>query len=211
MQDVNVLLSVVICSIPERIHSLSVMLTELQRQISNHPVQILVLTDNKHMTIGKKRQLLNVMAFGKYIVHIDDDDRIEPDFIHELMNIINMGKEVDVICFHVNVNIDNEPTKLCIYHKDCVYQNCLQVYFRTPNPRCCFLRYLAVMIPFKNISFAEDDDWAYRMKHHIKQQVSINKILYHYDYVSKDESWYGGGIQPDRTLIPRILYHPSSL
>lgn len=205
----RILLSIVLCSIPERIQTLSVMLKELQRQIGDDPVQLLVLTDNKQMTIGRKRQFLNVMALGKYIVHIDDDDRIEPNLVEELMNIINMGKEVDVICYLVTVNIDQQPSKLCVYHKDFVYQNSLQVCYRHPNPRCCFLRYLALMIPFKDISFAEDDDWAHQMRHYIKRQVSIHKILYHYDYVSKDESWYGGGIPPPRLCIPFIRYNLS--
>jgi len=49
----------------------------------------------------------------------------------------------------------------------------------------CVKRELALQVPFKEINFGEDADYAKRLKPLLKSEHSIHKVLYHYDYNSK--------------------------
>jgi glycosyltransferase involved in cell wall biosynthesis len=85
----DILLSCLIPTIPERRTTfLPRFLTELERQTAGLPVEILTFYDNQQRSVGEKRNTLLREAKGKYIVYLDDDDEIAPDFIAEIMEVI---------------------------------------------------------------------------------------------------------------------------
>jgi hypothetical protein len=92
------LLSILIPSIPSRIDDAKKIIDRLTAFFPED-VEILMLLDNKKMSIGMKRELLKNMSKGKYFMFVDDDD-----------NIINLDvfwrefqkgaeRDVDVITF----------------------------------------------------------------------------------------------------------------
>lgn len=183
------LLTLAICSVPERIGFLSRLFARLVPQTKNKPVEILVITDNRSMTIGEKRQHLQELAKGKYICHVDDDDTVSEDFVDSLLEKIKENK-YDCINFICNVSINGGPQKPCYYSKDFAYENFPDKYHRKPNPRCCYRRAVALKHPFKDMEFGEDDEWAKRASNDVKTECNIDKVLYYYEYIQKSPNWY---------------------
>lgn len=185
----SVLLSILICSVPERLLKLQELLNQLNSQTKDKPVEILCIMDNRYMTIGKKRQKLNELSQGKYIIHVDDDDRVSNDFVDALLEKIR-NDDYDCINFTCMVSLDKKPPIPCYYSKDFSYQNFPHHFLRKPNSRCCYKREIALRHPFQDVPFAEDDEWGERASKDIKNEILIPKILYYYDFISKPNSWY---------------------
>jgi glycosyltransferase involved in cell wall biosynthesis len=75
-------------------------------------IEILMLTDNKKMMLGQKRNVMVDMAQGKYVQFIDDDDRIEPDMFRSVLDAIEIDP-ADVITFLVSVILNGGEPKIC--------------------------------------------------------------------------------------------------
>ena len=147
-------------------------------------VEILVFIDNKERMLGSKRNNLIDIAQGEYIAFIDDDDRIEHDYIESLLIGIETGS--DVITFQASVSLNGEPAKICHYsNKYNRDYNETNTYHRLPNHICCVKKEIALKAPFLNIKNGEDSAYSKQLKPHLKTQYEINKVLYHYDYNEK--------------------------
>ena len=86
MSETNLLLlSILIPSLPERIHLLSSVLSDLHEQSKGKPVEVLVLTDNRHRTTGQKRNQLIGLAQGRFISFVDDDDSVAADYVDQIL------------------------------------------------------------------------------------------------------------------------------
>lgn len=189
-QEGDILLSVLIPSLPERMKFLCAMYDQLIPQTTNKPVEILVLTDNRTMSIGQKRQRLNEMAKGKYVVHVDDDDTISEDYVDCLLEKIRMDR-FDVINYICMVHLDDgEKPKPCYYSKDFMYANLPKYNLRKPNSRCCFKREVALRQSYNDFPYGEDDDWGERMASEIQRECIIDKVLYEYRWVEKQSDWF---------------------
>lgn len=147
-------------------------------------VEILFLIDNKKMTLGTKRNSMIDIAQGTWVSHIDSDDRIDGDYILELLKATETG--ADIICFDVSVTLNGEPAKICHYSKDYHSDfNTDKEYFRLPNHIMCVKRELALKVDFKPIIYGEDAAYSKELKPLLKSEYQINKILYHYDFNSE--------------------------
>lgn len=148
------------------------------------PIEICVRKDDKQITVGEKRNKLLEMSNGLYVAYADDDDRVSDDYIEQLLEGIKSG--ADIITFDVSVSIDGATPKPCYYS---MYfdgdKNEPDAYYRLPNHLMCVKREIALQVPFKEINFGEDADYAKRLKPLLKSEHSIHKVLYHYDYNSK--------------------------
>ncbi len=154
-------------------------------KFTSKDVEIIICTDNKQMSVGEKRNLLVRQSIGKYLSCIDDDDKIESIYKRELIEAINISL-ADVITFVVSVSLDSAPPKLCFYSKDYVKDyNDSNSYYRLPNHLMCVKRKLAIQVPFKEVNFGEDTDYAERLKPLLQSEYNIVKVLYHYVFNSK--------------------------
>jgi hypothetical protein len=183
------LLSIVICSVPERVGFLSRLFGRLGLQIKGKPVELLVLTDNRSMSIGEKRQYLLELAKGKYICHVDDDDLVSDDYVDSLLEKIKEDK-YDCITFTCMVSINGGKAKPCYYSKDFIYSNFPDKYLRNPNHLSCYKREIALKHKFTNLEYGEDDEWGKRASKDIKTECVLDKVLYHYEYLQKSPNWY---------------------
>ena len=183
------LLTVAICSIPERLGHLQTMLQHLETQAKDKPVEILSIVDNRSMSIGRKRQYLNEIAHGKYVVHVDDDDEIAHDFVDSLLEPIREGN-YDCVNYIVMVYINDDPPKPCLYSKDFKYETLPDRILRPPNSRCCYRREIALRHRYSDFPYAEDDDWGMRASKDIRTEFNINKVLYNYRFVEKGREWF---------------------
>lgn len=144
-------------------------------------VEVLILNDNKRQMLGRKRNVMVDMAQGKYITFVDDDDRIEPDYIKTLLDAIESN--ADVITFLVSVSLNGEPPKICRYSKDFHGDhNTEDGYFRLPNHICCVKRELAARIDYPSVPYGEDSGYSKLLQPLLETEYAIDRVLYHYDY-----------------------------
>lgn len=159
--------------------------TQYDKLEDKEQVEILVLSDTKTIMLGEKRNIMVDLAQGEYVVHVDDDDRLHPEYIQTLLNAIN-ETDVDVITFLAEVTINGKNKKICdysVYHgKD---YNMHNEYRRLPNHICCVRKSVADKVSFPNIMYGEDKLYAELLKNHIETEHQIKEVLYFYDYNEK--------------------------
>lgn len=181
-------LSVLICSTHTRWQTFG---QTIQQQIwpqyealnaeAQDQIEILILTDNKKTGLGEKRNIMVDAAQGQYVVFVDDDDRIEPDYLKTLLDATQTG--ADVITFHAAVSLNGAPPKLCRYSKDYGQdRNTPTEYLRIPNHICCVKKSVGVKASFPNLVYGEDSGYSKLLLPHLKTEHAIDRVLYHYDY-----------------------------
>jgi len=144
-------------------------------------VEILILTDNKHMMLGAKRNHLIDIAQGTYVQFIDDDDRIHPDLLRLVLDAAD--SHPDVITFLAAVSLNGDTAKICKYSTEFTAdRNLPNGYERIPNHICAVKRDLAVQVDFPSIPYGEDSGYSKQLLSLLKTEHHISEILYWYDY-----------------------------
>lgn len=184
-------LSILVCSVHTRYKTfLPKIQDQLYDQLAALPeddqqrVEIIILTDNKQMMLGHKRNTMIDIAQGKYIVFVDDDDRIADDYIASLLKAT--ASDADSIVFQAEVSLNGEPSKLCYYSKDYKRDyNKSNAYYRIPNHICCVKRSVSLKSSFPNVLYGEDAGYGKVLLPFLKTEHKIDKVLYYYDYNSE--------------------------
>lgn len=181
-------LSILVCSVHTRYKTfLPKIQDQLFGQLNNLPeldqqrIEIIVLTDNKQMMLGHKRNTMIDIAQGNYIAFVDDDDRIADDYIAELLKASATG--ADSIVFTAEVSLNGEPPKPCYYSKAHGRDyNKPSAYYRIPNHICCIKRSVSLKSSFPNVLYGEDAGYGKVLLPFLKTEHVIDKVLYYYDY-----------------------------
>lgn len=191
-------LSILVCSVHTRHDNF---LLKIEKQLfdqysslseaDQERVEILVLTDNKKMMLGHKRNKMVELAQGKYIVFVDDDDRIADDYIQQILDAT--ASDADSIVFDAMVSLNGMPPKVCHYSKDNkVDYNKENAYYRIPNHICCVKRSVSLKSSFPNVLYGEDAGYGKVLLKHLKTEHRIDKVLYYYDYnanTTETQAW----------------------
>src|SRR5690606_19565225 len=165
-------------------------------------VEVLMLTDAKGVTLGTKRNQMLQIASGEYVVFVDDDDRLEPDYIASLLTATESG--ADVLTFRVSVSINGGEAKDCVYSlRFAEDENTAEEYHRLPNHICAVKRDIALRTMFADVSLGEDSDYSRRLRPLLHTENAIDRVLYHYDY-SDQSSETQVEAQARRALIDRL-------
>ena len=173
-------LSILLCSLPIRLKSFST-IEELSRQAEEKDVEILYLGDNQKMSVGEKRNKLLDLAKGEYICFVDDDDRVEHNYIDSILNAIN-SNNVDCINFLASVRLNNGPAKLCYYSNLFQNVNLEDRYLRQPNHLMVWRK--TILSRFPEINIGEDNAFGSDMANKTYTEYCIDSVLYHYDFNS---------------------------
>ena len=184
-------LSILICSTHTRWKGFG---QEIQRQIWGQygqlpedyqsRVEIVILTDNKKMMLGHKRNVMAGLAQGRYIQFVDDDDRIEPDMIRTILDATKADS--DVITFLALVSLNGQTPKPCRYSLDYFQDtNTATGYERMPNHICAVKRDLVTRVSFPHLPYGEDSGYAKLLRPLLRTENHIDRVLYHYDYSSE--------------------------
>ncbi len=198
-------LSILIPTVEGREESFDRLLKELMRQINskinsgwrNDLVEILSDKDDKEVSIGAKRQRLIEAATGDYVVFVDDDDMVAPDYIEQIINHLGC----DCIGFLIECSFDgvNKCTaKASFKYKDWGDNKDGFRYVRSTYHKTPVRREIALKVGFKDMRFGEDYDYSMRLVPHLKSEGFIDKVMYYYQYSSKEPHEIKYGIDKDK-------------
>ena len=185
-------LSILICSTHTRYETFGrTIQDQVWQQLADLPedqqqrIEILMLTDNKQMMLGQKRNVLVDMAQGRYVQFIDDDDRIEPHMFAAILHAIKTDP-ADVITFLVSVSMNGAEPKICEYSMHFkADRNTEHGYERLPNHICVVKRGLARRVSFPNVVYGEDSAYSKLLRPLLFSEHHIHEVLYHYDWSSE--------------------------
>lgn len=179
-------LSILICNTQSRVKKyLPVIVDDLCKQAEGKEVEILWLGDNKQRTVGEKRNALMSISKGEYFSFVDDDDRVSPNYVDDILREIR--HRPDVVVFQAFRSHNGKQDR--VVHYDINYvkdENLTQRYQRLPNHLMAWNeKYKSVK--FIKSNFGEDADWAQRVKAKgVTSQRKINRVLYYYDFQSNN-------------------------
>lgn len=106
----EIVLSILIPAIPERLHLLNPLVEKLSKQIGDKPVELLIVVDNKKRPLGEKRNLMMDSCKGKFLTHLDDDDDVADDYIDSILACLTSDDMIDVLSFNSRADLgDNMP------------------------------------------------------------------------------------------------------
>ncbi len=182
------LLTICICTLPSRERMFNSLVRNLSRQVSDsnfHDVVELMSDADIHKTIGQKRNDLLDLANGKFVVFIDDDDSVSGDYLKQIINVIRKNNDCDCIGMKGVITFDGDEEKKWEISKDFgKWFESNGVYYRTPNHISPIRTSIAKSVGFPNISNGEDFEYSMGVLPLLKNEVKIEKELYHYQYVT---------------------------
>jgi len=190
----NIKLSILILSIPSRIHFLKPLMEKLENQIGEREdVEIISLMDNKSLGISEKRNELMKIARGSHLAWIDDDDDVADNYVEKLTQTIADNPTVDVISFNqlcylegieakvfAKMGNPHEAVVMCP-HNPHRYKDTL----RPPYHWCVWKTSLARSELFinphttKGVQIGEDIDWLQRLYPKVEESVYLEKDTLH--------------------------------
>lgn len=134
--------------------------------------------------IGVKRNRLLSVAHGDYIVFIDDDDTISPDYVQKILK----ATETNPDCIGISglITTNGQDKRQWHISKDFgswyEHANC---YYRTPNHISPIRRELALQAGFPEIVHGEDYEYSKRLLPLLKTEVKVEGNIYFYNYWTK--------------------------
>ena len=153
----------------------------------DHDVIILIIKDDKTMTIGEKRELLYKESWAAYSWQIDDDDDIADNSIELILEAIKKGRP-DCVTFEEHIDIDGkiQRSNHSLKYEDWADNHDGFDYVRTPFFKSVIRTEIARSVPIPHIRWGEDHQWARLLKPHLKTEVHIDKQLYKYIHRSSN-------------------------
>lgn len=185
----NIILTICICGLDERLGQLSKLLHNLHFQSEGKPVQILTEVDNRKIPTGTKRNKMYNEAEGEYVCSIDDDDSIEPDYVDLILKALE--SKPDAVSINGIMTTNNRDLATWNISKDNDYVATRKHgrihYLRFHNHLSPMKKSIAIQFPFPDIVFGED--YAFALAVHnsglIQTETVIGKNIYHYKFKTR--------------------------
>ena len=183
-------LSVLVLTVADRRESFNTLMSELDAQIRGRDdIETIAFYDNRKRTIGEARNVVLDAAQGEYIVFLDDDDSIRPDYIREIMRAL--GQNPDCVVFDVAWKEQDKVKFLIKYGKDYPLNWDGADKLNPPNQWCVWRTQVARLVRFPALSWAEDKGWYMNLQPLLKTEVRISRILMDYNYDGKKPKHLG--------------------
>jgi glycosyltransferase involved in cell wall biosynthesis len=173
----------------ERQQQFNQLVQEFNRQIELNKYQDIVevcsISDNKQMTIGAKRQKLLDMAAGEYVVFFDDDDWPEAYYVAEV--VAALETKPDCIGMLIRMTTNGRQPQMCCHSlqfpewKD---NYAGYDYVRNVTHFNPVKSYIAKLVGFSDKRFGEDKEYSDKVTKLCKDEVFINKPMFHYRYTT---------------------------
>jgi len=190
-------LSILMATVPERAEVFARLDGELKAQAKGLPVEFIV--DDRPrgpITVGTKRNDMVKAAKGDYVVHIDDDDWVSPEYVQTILNATATAPDC-IGHYELVDGLDKVP------HVS-IWSNRVPRWMEGARSRQMFgthyARYTfhktpirrehALATGFKDMRFAEDHDFSQRLQalRLCRTEVFIPHVLYFYRYKLEDHA-----------------------
>lgn len=191
------ILSILMCTIPDRESMFVRLFNEVQRQCAYmqtvHPslgrIEVLVDSSPKFLeggpSIGAKREALVKRAAGKYLCFLDDDEQIAPNYVETLVRLC--CKDCDVCTFKNMTKTDTYWTIIDMslnYHVD-DQANPNYTTRRRPWHVCPVKSVYAKMVHFPNTNYGEDAAWMNKVLEFCTTEAKSEAVIHQYNHSSK--------------------------
>lgn len=190
------LLSILIPTLPSRIERFNSLFVNLAFQKSAFAMfhstigasEIIVNNEESYLnggpSIGHKRQKLINEASGKYVLFLDDDEDIAPNYIETLMRLCSEDK--DICTFKSIAKMDNYwmTVDMSLAYSENEQANPEGIK-RRPWHICPVRSYFAKLHSFEDINYGEDFKWMEQVLQHCQTEAKSNYILHQYNHSSK--------------------------
>lgn len=156
-----VLLSILICTFPQRRGMLERFVDYLEDQIAKagRRLQVEIVIDHKPApSLGEKRQRLLDRAIGAFTCFVDDDDLVSHDYIARICDAIEANPKADCVSFvGTMLTAGNRPERFehSLKHRVWVTRED-GVMIRSPNHLSPIRTSIAKQVGFQKITYAED-------------------------------------------------------
>jgi len=184
----EILLSVLIATMPSRKDMFTYLTTKLLSQVSqaNQSSVEIIYDDRMGINIGEKRNQMLQRANGLFSVFIDDDDDISFNYIELILSAIQSNPSADAIGMKGCISFNGSSERKWVISIECkTWHEENNVYYRTPNHISPVKTKLAKMIGFPSTTHGEDYEYSMGLLPHIKSEVFIDSEIYHYKYIEK--------------------------
>ena len=161
--------------------------TDLQRQIEQRgiagEVEVLSLVDDGEQPTGTKRNELLQQARGAFVVFVDDDDEVSPNYVSLICDAIVRRPDADCIGIRGEITFRGRHRREFVhsirYHD---YSSSGGVYTRPPYHLNPMRREIAAAYRFRDVYYSEDIDWAFQIRaaRRLRNEEFVNEILYYY-------------------------------
>lgn len=172
-------LSILIATTSARSEIIKPLLENLRKQMTDEVE--LIFSHHETDCIGAKRNALLQMANGDYVVFIDSDDHVTPNYVRLILSALETTPDCIGICGFMTTN-GRDQRQWHISKEYTHWHESDGSYFRTPNHISPVRRELALQAGFPEISFGEDIAYSERLYPLLKTEVKIKQPIYHYDY-----------------------------
>lgn len=177
-------LSILICTLPERVGYLRRLMVSLEKQANGRPVEILTDNRGRNISIGAKRNALLNWARGGYVAFVDDDDEVAGNYVQLVLQALRSKPDCAELRGEITTNgMNPKPFIHTIACKEWHEKD--GIYWRMPNHLNAIRRELALQAGFPEKSFGEDHDFSKRVQPFLKTQGEIPQTIYYYRYRSK--------------------------
>lgn len=176
-------LSILIPSIPSRWATAQKLYEHLLALSTGKDIQVIVLTDNKTMSIGEKQNHLLASATGDYVMFCHDDDWLTD--LTEIYKALDHGK--DVISFKAKCYNQDGSTYIVTQKLGASVEHNTgngRYYDMTRPPwvNCCWRRELVKDIKFPDVSYSEDWEWVRQALMRCRSGLYIDKVMFEYRF-----------------------------
>jgi hypothetical protein len=181
-------LEIIIPTMPHRAAMLEPLLEEIHRQLQQIPAadRISITTDDRlGISIGIKRESLMQQAAAEYLVMIDDDDWIAPDYLPRVWEAIQ--SRPDCVGIAIRYTHDGKDDPHYYEHSLRHRQNIpwTGAPLRTPHHLCPMKSEIAKMVHYPDVSWGEDYAFALGVLPFLQTEVWLGEGWhYHYRYNS---------------------------
>lgn len=194
-----IVLSVLMCTTPERNEMFSKLFSELHRQLEYcqtfHETlgRVEILVDDSirfldgGLSVGKKREALLKRAEGKYLCYLDSDESISPDYLETILRLCY--QQQDICTFRAMVKLKDfwALVDMSLRYKTNEQITPDYTVRRRPWHICAVKTEYAQRHHFPDLNNAEDFVWMERVLTHCVSEAHTDRIIFQYNHGDNSE------------------------
>ncbi len=190
------ILSIIMITVPDREKEFKKLKAKVQKQIDEchrlhytlGKIEIVEVNTPKVKdggeSIGRKRQMGLEQSKGEYVIWLDDDDDISPDYVEQVVRLSSKGADV---CTFSSLCFLESFWMVCVMHFNTKHDDQAKpgIIKRRPYHVCAFRRGVLDGVKFPDTNVDEDTGFIEQALKNCKTFAHIDNILHHYKRVDK--------------------------